>query len=694
MDDRLITLQRLIQAQPDDTDLRLELASALQGAGERRRAVVEYSRVAVAMVNRHALQDAAAVCKLVLDLAPDHAPTHELLLDICGLDDALAAQTARIIAAMHGIKIPAARPAPRPPPAPAAEEEFILLAAPKVVATAQPVAIARSADLESGPPASTRRLRPRSVPTAPPSSAGISINLPATSSSEPGAGRLAAPASEDPFDDFGANGVSTIDRLKAMARARQLGQLEELPGVRGAAPALAPTPLAGPTPSPPATPWPAQAPQPTDAATAARRTEDEVLELDPDDLMVLDDDDHEPLSAPSAGPHSLDFSDLYPEPTEHAATPVPLRTPAPSISAQTPAATPLPRRAPRRPAQAPVSPPSARALPAAHTSIVDARALDDLKAQTVQRGEPVEQTSLVDMDALVRAAEARRGAARPLRPPESTSVVDVQRLETLARGSATEVARNEPVLAGEGRRGHHRMVFDASTRVATTEGEEAPPRRPAHRDVHSVSTIVASLDAGRTPLPDLDDATRPVPAPVAAALDRLARTSRPSSGRSTALPRQERPAPRSRAAAPPRATERPAPEPEPIATVSADQLANVPLLAGLPLAVTNGLMDVAFVQRHPAGTVLLEPGMDVIGVAVVLDGEVVLSDLRARLEPVVLRAGDFFGQEQYLTGQASTWRAETRRETVTLFLVPEVLAQLGERDPSIWDALWRQVVRE
>ena len=277
MDDRLITLQRLIQAQPDDTDLRLELASALQGAGERRRAVVEYSRVAVAMVNRHALQDAAAVCKLVLDLAPDHAPTHELLLDICGLDDALAAQTARIIAAMHGIKIPAARPAPRPPPAPAAEEEFILLAAPKVVATAQPVAIARSADLESGPPASTRRLRPRSVPTAPPSSAGISINLPATSSSEPGAGRLAAPASEDPFDDFGANGVSTIDRLKAMARARQLGQLEELPGVRGAAPALAPTPLAGPTPSPPATPWPAQAPQPTDAATAARRTEDEVL---------------------------------------------------------------------------------------------------------------------------------------------------------------------------------------------------------------------------------------------------------------------------------------------------------------------------------------------------------------------------------------------------------------------------------
>lgn len=75
-------LAQLVKAEPKDIALRQKLGDALRKAGDARQALQVYQDVADRYARDGQLLKAVAICKLVLELDPDHAETQERLADL------------------------------------------------------------------------------------------------------------------------------------------------------------------------------------------------------------------------------------------------------------------------------------------------------------------------------------------------------------------------------------------------------------------------------------------------------------------------------------------------------------------------------------------------------------------------------------------------------------------------------------
>jgi hypothetical protein len=103
---KLKELERRLRDEPDNLGLRVSVAGALHEAGRRADAVELYRSVAIAYRDQGRLQQAIAVCRSVLELAPGDASCRELL-------EALLASPAP-----RASPPPAPRASPAPQPSP------------------------------------------------------------------------------------------------------------------------------------------------------------------------------------------------------------------------------------------------------------------------------------------------------------------------------------------------------------------------------------------------------------------------------------------------------------------------------------------------------------------------------------------------------------------------------------------------
>ncbi|MEO8548474.1 MAG: cyclic nucleotide-binding domain-containing protein [Kofleriaceae bacterium] len=75
-------LEKRLEKEPDNLPLRVTVAGMLGDAGRRKEAVEHYRRVAVAYRAQGRVQQATAVCRSILELAPDDMAIHTLLAEL------------------------------------------------------------------------------------------------------------------------------------------------------------------------------------------------------------------------------------------------------------------------------------------------------------------------------------------------------------------------------------------------------------------------------------------------------------------------------------------------------------------------------------------------------------------------------------------------------------------------------------
>lgn len=119
---KLRDLERRLREEPDNLGLRVAFASALHEAGRHADAVDLYRSVAIAYRNEGRSQQAIAVCRSILEIAPDDATSHALLATlVAGHRSATQPSPAPGLGrAVLEVGLPPPLPAP-PPAAPAAQ---------------------------------------------------------------------------------------------------------------------------------------------------------------------------------------------------------------------------------------------------------------------------------------------------------------------------------------------------------------------------------------------------------------------------------------------------------------------------------------------------------------------------------------------------------------------------------------------
>ncbi|MFU8802326.1 MAG: cyclic nucleotide-binding domain-containing protein [Bradymonadaceae bacterium] len=128
-----------------------------------------------------------------------------------------------------------------------------------------------------------------------------------------------------------------------------------------------------------------------------------------------------------------------------------------------------------------------------------------------------------------------------------------------------------------------------------------------------------------------------------------------------------------------------------IQSVSRAQMPEIPLFSQLTPEAFMELLRVIDVRSVPEGTTIISPDDPTSSLFVIVKGRTrvtkLLSDGR-EVDLATLAEGEFFGEFRLLTGRDSMATVVADTDLELLEVRDEVLYQLAETNPEVWDALW------
>lgn len=124
--------------------------------------------------------------------------------------------------------------------------------------------------------------------------------------------------------------------------------------------------------------------------------------------------------------------------------------------------------------------------------------------------------------------------------------------------------------------------------------------------------------------------------------------------------------------------------------VSREDLPAIPLLSDLPADVFMRLLAVIDLQRVPAGTTILRPDHTSRTLYIVVRGRALVTRRvdDKEVELAAMEEGDFFGEFMLLTGRTGSASVRAQTDCELLAIHENVVNDIGEEHPEIWDALW------
>ncbi len=124
--------------------------------------------------------------------------------------------------------------------------------------------------------------------------------------------------------------------------------------------------------------------------------------------------------------------------------------------------------------------------------------------------------------------------------------------------------------------------------------------------------------------------------------------------------------------------------------VNRESLPKIPLLSELPAEAFAGLLPLMDLQKVPAGQVILSPGHDSRTLYIIVRGEIVVTREfdDATVELARMQEGEFFGEFRLLTGRSGAASVLALSDCELLAIHENVVTELGDRHPEVWDALW------
>ena len=117
-----------------------------------------------------------------------------------------------------------------------------------------------------------------------------------------------------------------------------------------------------------------------------------------------------------------------------------------------------------------------------------------------------------------------------------------------------------------------------------------------------------------------------------------------------------------------------------------EQIASVPLFAGLPKPQQEALAAIAITKSFPRGRLIFAEGAEAVGFYVLLSGRVKIYKMSLEGKEQILHlfgAGDAFGEAAVFAGHRYPAHAETMDPSTALFLPRHAFVALVEKHPAL-----------
>lgn len=131
-------------------------------------------------------------------------------------------------------------------------------------------------------------------------------------------------------------------------------------------------------------------------------------------------------------------------------------------------------------------------------------------------------------------------------------------------------------------------------------------------------------------------------------------------------------------------------EPSPLVSVNRADLPHIPLFSDLDAPTFLRLLQLMAYREVAPDTYIIEPGRTEPALYIIVRGAIVVERKLdgEQVELARMGEGEFFGEFALLTGRSESASVRSQGELAVLEVSAEVLLQVAEEDPKIWDVLW------
>src|SRR5690554_388038 len=131
-------------------------------------------------------------------------------------------------------------------------------------------------------------------------------------------------------------------------------------------------------------------------------------------------------------------------------------------------------------------------------------------------------------------------------------------------------------------------------------------------------------------------------------------------------------------------------EPSPLVSVNRADLPHIPLFSDLDAPTFLQLLQLMEYRVVAPDTYIIEPGRTEPALFIIVRGAIIVERKLEgeQVELARMGEGEFFGEFALLTGRSESASVRAQGELAVLEVSAEVLLQVAEKDPKIWDVLW------